>query len=158
MITPCGRYRYALCREWIDRRPTIAFIMLNPSTADASRDDPTIRRCIRFARDWGFGKIAVGNLYALRSPHPDHLATAADPVGPENDRWLREIIGRASTVVVAWGACPVARARAVDVLEMLSHRPLYCLGTTRDGHPRHPLYVPGSQKASVYREVWKSAV
>ena len=113
--------------------------MLNPSTADGSQNDPTIRRCIRFAESWGFGAIAVANLFALRSTIPSVLLSAADPVGPANNSVIEELAEGASIVVAAWGAHPVAKPRAEVVLNLV-RRPL-CLGLTMFGQPRHPLYV-----------------
>ena len=103
------RYRYRLWREWDRSRAVVAFVMLNPSTADASRDDPTIRRCIGFARAWGFGGVEVANLFALRATDPRHLRGVPDPVGPRNARSLKLALAHASLVVVAWGADPFAR-------------------------------------------------
>ncbi len=89
-LSPCKAYRYALWRRWSDA-PPVLFVMLNPSTADESQDDPTIRRCISFAKQWGHGGIIVGNLFAFRSPYPNDLQTAADPIGPENNLWLERL-------------------------------------------------------------------
>jgi hypothetical protein len=117
--------------------------MLNPSTADATLDDPTIRRCRRFARDWGMGALVVVNLYALRSVDPRALETAEDPVGPENDDVTHDAIARSRTVIVAWGADRHAQARSARILEILAEvgRRPYCLGLTKENKPRHPLYV-----------------
>lgn len=147
-----GRYRYALWRQLdaaaeANEDSTVLFVMLNPSTADAHIDDPTLRRCIGFARSWGYGRLAVGNLYAWRSPKPADLATAPDPVGPDNDDWLADLVSDALLVVVAWGASDWMNPdRALAVCERLSDRApgagFFCLGTTADGHPAHPLYLP----------------
>lgn len=138
-LSRCARYRYALWREWEHGAGTVLFIGLNPSTADHRRDDPTIRRCIGFARAWGFQRLAVANLFAYRTPHPAILRQAAAPLGPRNDRWLSKLAGEAQLVIAAWGAGGCFRARDADVLERLG--PMHCLGLTRDGRPRHPLYV-----------------
>lgn len=135
-----GRYRYLLRRRW-GAGPRVAFVMLNPSTADASRDDPTIRRCVGFARRWGFRSVDVVNLFAYRTPHPRALARAADPVGPANDRHLRRAVRRAALVVCAWGATDLAHARARAVAGLFDGIRLRCLGWTRSGAPRHPLYL-----------------
>jgi hypothetical protein len=140
-----GRYRYRLWRTWDRALPRVAFVMLNPSTADHRIDDPTIRRCIGFARQWGYGSLSVVNLFAYRSALPAALARVADPVGPDNDRHLRAACGRARDVVVAWGVHGRLLDRDRAVIELLARgrrEPLLCLGTTRDGHPRHPLYLP----------------
>jgi hypothetical protein len=138
-----GLYRYSLSRRW-GRGPRIVWIMLNPSRADGQVDDPTIRRCIGFSRAWGYGVMEVVNLYALRTPEPRVLREHPDPVGPENDRWIA-LAGRgAAEIVLAWGAFPWAEERGSRVLELLSGREPRCLGLTRSGGPRHPLYVAGA--------------
>ena len=137
------RYRYLLTRWWSDAPEAMTWIMLNPSTADASADDPTIRRCIRFARREGCGSIRVVNLFALRATHPRELSLPGrDPVGPDNDRILAEH-AQAHLVVAAWGAGGALNGRAREVGSRLTTAGvrLMCFGVTRDGHPRHPLYV-----------------
>lgn len=140
-----GRYRYRLWRHWDASRPRVAFVMLNPSTADARRDDPTIRRCIGFARRWGFGGVEVVNLFALRAPDPRALRVAADPVGPANDRYLRRTLRSVSHIVLAWGTDRMAR-RSSGARLLFSRRRSRCLGLTRSGEPRHPLYLRGDAR------------
>lgn len=144
-ISKCGLYRYVLGRRWSPHGEPATFVMLNPSTADASLDDPTIRRCIGFAKSWGAGGLHVLNLYALRATDPRELARADDPVGPDCDeylyRHLRAAVMAGRPVVAAWGAHPFARQRARDVHGMLHAVDWRCLGTTADGSPRHPLYL-----------------
>ena len=136
-----GRYRYRLWRRWDRSRPAIAFCMLNPSTADARRDDTTIRRCIGFARDWGYGGIEVVNIFALRATDPRALRTARDPVGPRNDAFMLRAATR-SPVVIAWGVHGALRGREATALRLLGPRTrLLALGRTRSGAPRHPLYL-----------------
>jgi hypothetical protein len=137
----CGRYRYALWREWNPSGPTVLVVALNPSTADHRRDDPTIRRCIQFAKDWGFGRLTVANLFAYRTPEPRLLCRVDDPVGPANDDWLSRLAREAEFVVAAWGARGDHRGRAAAVAPCLGR--LHCLGLTQGGAPRHPLYVRG---------------
>lgn len=122
------------------------FVMLNPSTADADQDDPTIRRCIAFARAWGCGSLRVVNLYAWRATKPAELWTAADPVGPENDEYLEGAARFAVTfrfpLIAAWGAN--ARPDRIDAVRKLpGMERLEVLALTRGGHPRHPLYLRG---------------
>ncbi|MFI5400343.1 MAG: DUF1643 domain-containing protein [SAR324 cluster bacterium] len=140
----CGRYRYALTRTW-GYGGTVAFVMLNPSTADGTRDDPTIRRCIGLARGWGYGGIEVVNLFAWRATQPRDLRRAAAPEGASNRRALWAAIRRAEAVVLAWGNGGGWRDAGARLLRRLgSERPgqdLACLGWTRRGHPRHVLYV-----------------
>lgn len=143
------RYRYLLWRRWSEGHGTLLVIALNPSTADAHRDDPTVRRCVGFARDWGFRTLLVANLFAYRAAHPSDLRRAEDPVGPDNERLLRCALATAGRVLVAWGNGGRWRGRDRQVLESLS-RPL-CLGLTRLGAPRHPLYVPRGCLPEPYR-------
>jgi len=151
LISTCGQYRYWLARQWDASKPRMGIIMLNPSTADASIDDPTIRRCMSFARREGFGGIQVFNLFAFRATSPDDMRAAANPVGPENDQWLstalRSSAASGRPILAAWGTHGHFRGRANYVTGMarLHGATLVCLGTTKDGHPKHPLYVMGSQ-------------
>ena len=148
VISPCGQYRYLLTREGdlVDWRGPAVFIMLNPSTADATEDDATIRRCRRFAETWGCNGIKVVNLYALRSTDPAGLWEHSNPIGPDNDEWISRVASTASVVVCAWGvnAQPWRVRAVVDVLKLGGLR-LMCLGKTQNGSPRHPLYVRGDQ-------------
>jgi hypothetical protein len=145
LLSACGRYRYRLERRWQDDADAqlCAFIMLNPSTADAARDDPTIRRCIDFARSWGYGGLIVGNLFALRSTDPRQLRSAADPTGPSNAIHLDRIIRDAALVLCAWGTYGAHATHCGIVIETISFcgKVAQCLGTTASGQPRHPLYV-----------------
>jgi hypothetical protein len=138
---PDNRYRYSLDRFFpAEHAESVCFVMLNPSTADATTNDPTIRRCIGFARSWGFSKLQVVNLFAFRATDPRALRTARDPVGPENGFWIRQAIRRAHTTVCAWGAWPhLTPAHTTPVLD--APGVLWCLGRTKGGAPRHPLYV-----------------
>jgi len=118
--------------------------MLNPSTADARRDDPTIRRCVGFARRWGFAQLRVVNLFALRATDPRTLRTVRDPrsiIGPRNDAVLRREARSADVIVAAWGAHGALHDRATDVLALLPDVAWQCLGTTKAGLPRHPLML-----------------
>lgn len=148
VLSPDGRYRYWLARTW-DDGPRVCWVMLNPSTADASIDDPTIRRCIRFSRDWGYAGLVVVNLFAWRSTDPRELRTASDPVGPQNWAWIRSSMEKSERTVAAWGAGvePVAHLR--DQVENGDEQ-VWCLGTTKDGHPRHPLYVRADTQLQEY--------
>lgn len=139
-----GRYRYALERRW-DVGPTLLFIMLNPSTAGATDDDPTIRRCVGFAKRWGYAKLLVGNLYALRATDPVELLKADDPIGPENDAALERLAGEVTRrAIVAWGTnCAIDPERVRRVYEILraANLQIDCLRRTANGSPGHPLYV-----------------
>lgn len=140
-ISPCGRYRYALWRKW-GPGGTCMFVGLNPSTADATLDDPTIRRCIGFARSWGYGGLMMTNLFAWRATQPRDMMAADDPVGPDNDVTLRTAYLNAEVTVAAWGAYGTYGGRHNAVRAMLPR--LHYLRLTKDGHPGHPLYLPAS--------------
>lgn len=157
VISDCERYRYLLTRQTGVEDPTwppALFVMLNPSTADASQDDPTIRRCVAFARSWGAPGIIVANLYAFRSPSPEALNRCdVDPVGPENDAWLERLLLEHENVVCAWGAhADLERVRQFKAMADRKMDTLLCLGTTKSGAPRHPLYVKGDTKLQLWGE------
>ncbi|MBI1377237.1 MAG: DUF1643 domain-containing protein [Frankiales bacterium] len=150
-----GPYRYVLARRWRDDGPTAWFIMLNPSTADADTDDPTIRRCMGFALAWGMSSLAVLNLYAWRATEPKDLtwrrAIGIDVCGPHNDRFLRSLatLPDDDPIIAAWGA-HAPRARADHVMAMPGMDRAQCLGTTKHGHPRHPLYIRSTTALQPY--------
>lgn len=135
-----GAYRYTLWREWTPNLPRLLFVLLNPSTADGKRDDPTLRRCIGFAQGWEYGSLELVNLFAYRSVDPGTLRRVADPVGPLNDSYIQQAASRAGQIVVAWGTLGGSSDRAQEVTRLLT-RPLLCLGYTAEGMPRHPLYL-----------------
>jgi hypothetical protein len=144
IFDPTGMYRYLLWREWHPDSPRLALIMLNPSTADEQKNDPTIRRCIGFAHAWGFGSVEVVNLFAYRATDSKELLKVDDPVGAENDGYIVQAVERCSYVVVAWGTKGILLDRDRQVLQLLGDRPnVGCLGVTKGGHPRHPLYLRG---------------
>jgi hypothetical protein len=134
-------YRYRLERWWDPTLRPAMFVGLNPSTANETEDDPTIRRCIRFAREWGLGGLVMLNLFALVSTDPSSLARAADPVGEANDMYLHAHARDAGVVIAAWGAFPEAHGRAAAVVEAELLGEYAVLGLTQQGHPRHPLYM-----------------
>ncbi len=165
-ISPCGRYRYSLWRTWDESKPAVLFVMLNPSTADADVDDPTIRKCMGFARRWDCGTLLVWNLYGLRATDPAELDAADDPIGPGNNDALWRILQAErppSRIVAAWGSKPnrgkyVNRERCIAAwgplspatLDDLSLPHAEALRLTKHGHPWHPLYVPYSVEPVAY--------
>lgn len=152
VISDCGRYRYRLERTW-GEAPPMAFVMLNPSTADADIDDPTIRRCMSFARRDGRGGIVVVNLFGLRSTDPKGLAESDNPYGPGNFDAIGLVLEAKGDIVCAWGAHGQAVSAAKSFMLRATkgyHTPLKCLGKTRDGSPRHPLYVKGDQPLEAF--------
>lgn len=158
-------HRYVLGRSWeqtqgdllsgwdAPSQGTVVFVMLNPSRASHLIDDPTLRRCIAFAKQWGFGRVELVNMFSIVTPYPEQLLTTEAPNGPRNNGWLRRTVGKADRVVCAWGAHGEFQARAEEVLTLLraSGKPLMHLGLTREGHPRHPLYLPSTTKPEVWR-------
>lgn len=141
IISECGEYRYTLERAWDESLPPVAFVMLNPSTADATEDDPTIRRCIGFARSWGYGGIVIVNLFAIRGADPTIIRMHSAPVGPENDKHILSAASRAAEIVCAWGAWGGHLSRDAAVCRMLAGRKKVSLKRTKDGSPGHPLYI-----------------
>jgi hypothetical protein len=159
-ISECGRYRYTLSRTWSHSevvRPTIInFIMLNPSVANAEIDDPTIRRCIGYAKGWSYGGLVVTNLYAFRATDPKDLWAARhhERVGPDNDRTLIEAATLADLVICAWGVHGTRDGRGSAVRRMLRDAGVttYRLALTGKGEPAHPLYLPAILTASILDE------
>lgn len=149
LFSDCDTYRYRLWRLWDTELPTMNVIGLNPSTADATNDDPTIRRCIGFARAWGYGGLVMTNLFAFRATDPREMKRAADPVGPDNNRHLVDVARAAGMVIAAWGThgTHVGRAQAVSALIDV---PVYCLGRTKGAAPKHPLYLSKATQPEVY--------
>jgi hypothetical protein len=138
--SPCDAYRYGLSRVWDAGQPSLLFIMLNPSTADEHRNDPTVARCETRARRMGFGAVMIANLFAFRATRPADLKLAQEPNGPENDAVLAHWSGVADMTVAAWGVHGSHLDRAGQLAIQLPERTFH-LGLTKAGHPRHPLYV-----------------
>lgn len=148
-----GVYRFVLGRRWDESLPECVFIMLNPSTADASEDDPTIGRCLNFAKNLGCGSLQVGNLYAFRATDPNDLFKTTEPTGgAKNDAVLAELLSRGEIVIAGWGA-HAKPDRVAELLRLPGANRITALGTTKAGAPRHPLYVHG---ATILSE-WRSA-
>ncbi|WP_019955806.1 DUF1643 domain-containing protein [Yoonia vestfoldensis] len=143
----CDAYRYDLTRIWDQSAPRLLFVMLNPSTATELHNDPTVERCERRARALGFGAFRVTNIFAWRDTDPRALRRAADPIGPANDASLLAAAVWADQIIAAWGTHGVHLGRGAQVAELLRQTgtPLLTLGLTKDGHPRHPLYVSYDQ-------------
>lgn len=154
IISECGKYRYALKRGVEKPERVMMWVMLNPSTADSTVDDPTIRKCMEFAKRNGHDAIVVVNLYAFRSTDPNVLTRTEYYIGPDNDKHIDAIsqMSNVNTCVIAWGAHRVAAWRAKHVIEMLDKHFInpMCLGQTKDGSPKHPLYVPYAQPLVPY--------
>lgn len=140
ILSSCETFRYCLWREWGGDSGYVVFVGLNPSTADAVKDDPTIRRCIGFANRWGFSAMCMINLFAFRATKPGDLRKAPDPVGSANNEFLRELSKGANLVVSCWGNYGSLFERHQNVTRLLGATS--CLGVTSQGQPKHPLYVP----------------
>lgn len=151
VISDCGKYRYELVREWSTselapntvNEGQVVFCLLNPSTADADKDDRTITRCVGFAQNWGYSRMVVVNLYAYRTPDPDKLPECSDPVGEDNDNYILKHAKEAALFVVGWGTKSPSPIRQNTVLDMLRSSGIIvqALGVNSDGTPKHPLYV-----------------
>lgn len=146
ILSPCRTYRYALWRDFGDQlgEGYAMFIGLNPSTADEVADDPTIRRCMAFAKAWGYGALCMTNLFAFRATDPSDMKVVADPVGPHNDQHLLRLARDAGVIVAAWGTNGTHMGRDAAVRAMVPN--LHCLKKTREGHPGHPLYLRADLK------------
>ncbi|MDJ1008972.1 MAG: DUF1643 domain-containing protein [Paracoccaceae bacterium] len=143
VYSPCERYRYALTRVWDPEGTRANFVMLNPSTATEIQNDPTVERCERRARALGHGAFRVTNIFAWRDTDPRAMRRAADPVGPANDAAILEACGWADVIVCAWGThgAHLGRGPAVETTIRAAGWTLHHLGLTKDGHPKHPLYI-----------------
>lgn len=146
-FSPCREFRYTLSRRWSSGH-TIAFIGLNPSTADEHKLDATVTRCVGRAEALGFGRLVMLNLFAFRSTDPKalkaRLKSGLEIVGPGNDDAIREEARAAKAVVCAWGNHGSVAGRDREVLRLLGGIRLLCLGKSKTGQPKHPLYIPNS--------------
>jgi len=139
-------YRYSLWRNWESspKRDLVAFIGLNPSTADEVKNDPTVTRCIRFSQYWGYGAMAMLNVFAYRATDPENMKAQPDPVGPLNDAAIAAVCSCAARVVCCWGNHGLHKGRAKQVWSLLQNLPpaqIRCFGLTKLGQPKHPLYL-----------------
>lgn len=143
-FSKCRTYRYALWRTWDSSLPYAMIIGLNPSTADEVEDDPTLIRCINFAKSWGYGGVCMTNLFAFRATHPKDMKAALDPVGKSNDRWLAKLAKKAGIIVAAWGNDGHYLGRSDQIRNKLPN--LHCLKLNNSGEPAHPLYLKAELK------------
>lgn len=153
VISGCGRYRYLLRRVWDRSKPRALFVMLNPSTADARIDDATIRSCVRLSNGLGYGSFEVVNLMAWRATKPKDLPSKpSDAMGPNNPRTIEAAVVRCDIAICAWGAHPYASHFAPGLLDIIRlNRPTtYCLGTTKSGAPKHPLYLKSGTQLQTF--------
>lgn len=148
VFSDCEKFRYALTRVWDETAPRVLFVMLNPSTADETQNDPTVERCEQRSRRLGYGAFRVTNIFAYRATDPRNMRAAPDPVGPENDTVLAEGAAWADHIVASWGVHGEHQDRGPKVAYILVQTgvPLFHLGLSKAGHPRHPLYLPYAQQ------------
>lgn len=156
IISACGKYRYSLSREvktaGIGESRRLLFVMLNPSTADSTKDDPTIRKCMGFSSRLYHGGLDVVNLFAYRATNPKELKKVNDPVGPENKGRILKAASESDMIVCAWGTNGTFNRQNEKVMEWLSGYDLYALEITKDGHPKHPLYVSYEKQPIIFRK------
>jgi hypothetical protein len=136
------KYRYRLWRVWDINKSSVLFIMLNPSTADENVLDPTVRRCLGYAMKWGYGRIDICNLFALRATNPKELYKSDDPIGPDNNRYIVETANECDKTILAWGNHGELDDRYIDVIELLKDT-AFILAKTKSLQPAHPLYLKG---------------
>jgi hypothetical protein len=141
-------YRYALWRNWSPNAGQALFIGLNPSTADQEINDPTIRRCIAYAKNWGYGGVLVGNLFAYRATLPQNLRKTSRPVGPDNEKWLLKMASAADLVIACWGNHGSHLNQDQSIQQLLPE--LHCLKLNSTGAPAHPLYLKKSLRPSPF--------
>ena len=152
VYSDCERYRYSLTRVWEPSGKKLTFVMLNPSKATEVQNDPTVERCERRARALGFGAFCVTNIFAWRETDPKAMRRAVDPVGPDNDLSIRQAADWADQIIAAWGThgAHLNRGAAVADLLFATGRPLYTLGLSKAGHPKHPLYISYTQQPQLW--------
>ncbi len=148
IFSSCRKYRYELWRWWDRSKPYAVFIGLNPSTADEINNDATVTRCIRFAQSWDYGGLCMMNLFAFRATKPYVMKACLYPIGDDNDEHLIMVTDKAGVVVAAWGTHGNHKNRDKEVMAFIPN--MWCLGTTKGGHPRHPLYLRKDTKLTEF--------
>lgn len=142
-FSPCRNYRYTLWRWWDESKPYVMFIGLNPSTADEIEDDPTIRRCVNFAKSWGYGGFCMTNLFAIRATKPKTMLAHNQPIGFDNDKWIDSIAKNAGIIIAAWGAHGGHINRDKEIMARFEN--LKCFEILKSGKPKHPLFVKSNK-------------
>ena len=150
VFSDCREYRYCLWRKWDESKKKIMFIGLNPSTADEVNNDPTVQRCINYSKKWGYGEFYMMNIFAYRTTYPTVLLEHPEPVGKENDSWLKKIYKKTDMCIGAWGNHGEFLDRSKQVLSLLPK--IHCLKVNQSGEPAHPLYLKGSIKPFLYNK------
>ena len=149
-FSSCRKYRYALWRIWDLSRPFLMFIGLNPSTADETKDDPTIIRCINFAKSWNYGGMYVTNLFAYRSSSTKKMMIFRNPIGVENDKWIKKLSQKSSIIIAAWGNDGKHLNRSRTIEKKIPN--LKCIKKNKSGQPSHPLYLSSNLKPKHLKE------
>lgn len=152
IFSDCRKYRYTLRRIWDESKPYAMFICLNPSTADETKNDPTVRRCINYSRDWGYGGFVMMNLFAFRATDPKIMKACPKPIGPDNTYWIEKMAEKAGIIVAAWGVHGAFQARhtAMLTLPILKDK-IHYLELTNSKQPKHPLYLKKNLKPKLYK-------
>lgn len=155
IFSPCRQYRYRLSQIWDESKPILCFLMLNPSTADEVKNDPTVERCERRARTTGYGGVEIINIFAYRATDPNEMKAQIDPVGEDNDKHILEAALKAGQVICAWGKHGQHMNRGQQVLDLLLTAGVqpYCLKINGDGYPAHPLYIGYDVEPKPYKAV-----
>jgi hypothetical protein len=152
-FSPCRRWRYLLWRRWDEAKPAANFLMLNPSTADELKLDPSCTRARLYAERWGYGALIVTNLFGWRATDPEQMKSVRDPVGRGNDRAILAAAREAALVVCAWGNHGAHRERSRQVRRLLEEIDLHALRINGSGEPAHPLYLPGALAPVQWKEI-----
>ena len=143
-FSSCRKYRYTLWRTWSSNKPKVMFLGLNPSTADEVKNDPTVTRCIKYAQKWGYGGMYMMNIFAFRTTYPVELKKAKNPIGPDNDKWIKLISNKVDLSVGACGNDGQYLNRSITIKQLVDN--LHCLKINNSGEPAHPLYLKASLK------------
>ena len=151
VISKDNKYRYLLSRTWDDSKPIVAFIGLNPSIADDKIDDPTVNRCINFAKSWGYGGFYMLNLFAFRATEPKNMFKAESPIGDENDKYILKYSKQVDKVVCAWGNHGKYKERSTYIFNLINNT--YYLKMNKSGEPAHPLYLKANLTPIQYKEL-----
>jgi hypothetical protein len=151
-ISDCNKYRYSLWRIWDKEKPIFTFVGLNPSTADHNQDDPTITRCINFAKSWGGGGIYMANLFAYRATDPQDMMSQNDPIGSDNDFYLNELVNQSQKIIACWGNHGAYQQRSPAVKKLLKNK-LYYLDLNKTGEPKHPLYIHSETQIKLFSDI-----
>ena len=150
-FSPDRIHRYSLWRNWERSKGVAMFIGLNPSTADEIKNDPTVTRCINYAKQWGYGGMIMSNIFAYRATDPKVMKTAKDPIGPDTDQWLFKSAEISDLIVAAWGNHGGFMDRGKNVFQLFKGIDLHCLAMNKTGHPKHPLYCSSALKPEPIR-------